>query len=218
MPTADEDVGNGIDADGSGTAGGLSGTVAGGTTGFHYNNVINDMIEIGVGYVPKGIGSGGAGTVSGAGAKASTTSVMVKLDPMDGLEVGFGSGEAGVSAGDLDLTHDYMTYYATYVYGNATVGYQYSETDKNAATSADDDQTRWGILYAINDEISVSYQNHTSESSLSTETTDEEADGYSISYTSGGMTFKAHRNHADNVGNAANMESEHTEFGVTFAF
>ena len=27
MPTADEDVGNGIDADGSGTAGGLSGTV-----------------------------------------------------------------------------------------------------------------------------------------------------------------------------------------------
>ena len=30
MPTADEDVGNGIDVDGSGTSGGLSGGVSGG--------------------------------------------------------------------------------------------------------------------------------------------------------------------------------------------
>ncbi len=36
MPTADEDVGNGIDVDGTGTGGGLSGTVNGGVTGFHY--------------------------------------------------------------------------------------------------------------------------------------------------------------------------------------
>jgi len=218
MPTADEDVGNGIDVDGSGTTGGLSGTVTGGTTGFHYGNTVNDMIEIGVGYVPKGAGTNANGGNSGAGGKASTTSAFVKLDPMDGLEIGFGTGEAGVSAGDLALTHDYSTYYATYVYGSFTVGYQYSETDMNAATSADDDQTRWGILYAVNDEISVSYQNHTSESNKSTETTDEEADGYSISYTTGGMTIKAHRNHADNVNNAASMESEHTEIGVTFAF
>jgi len=218
MPTADEDVGNGIDVDGSGTTGGLSGTVTGGTTGWHYANTISDMIEVGIGYTPKGSGTNSAGGISGPGGVASTTSIFVKLDPMDGLEVGFGSGEAGVSAGDTSLTHDYMTYYATYVYGPVTVGYQYSETDLNAATSADDDQTRWGILYAINDEVSVSYQNHTSESSLSTETTDEEADGYSASYTTGGMTIKMHRNHADNVNNAANMESEHTEFGVTFAF
>ena len=85
-------------------------------------------------------------------------------------------------------------------------------------SSADDEQTRWGVLYALNDEISISYQNHTSESSLSTETTDEEAEGWSASYTSGGMTFKIHRNTADNVGNATSKESEHTEIGVTFAF
>jgi len=218
MPTADEDVGNGIDVDGSGTVGGLSGTVSGGVTGFHYANTINDMIELGIGYTPKGKGSNANGAVGGSGAKASTTSAFVKLDPMDGLEVGFGTGEAGVATGDTSLTNEYMTYYATYVYGPVTVGYQFSEVDMNASTAADDEQTRWAVLYAINDEISVSYQNHTSESSLSTETTDEEADGYSISYTTGGMTIKAHQNHADNVNNAANMESEHTEIGVTFAF
>jgi len=32
------------------------------------------------------------------------------------------------------------------------------------------------------------------------------------------MTFKAHRNHGDNLGNITAMESEHTEIGVTFAF
>ena len=31
--------------------------------------------------------------VSGAGAGASATSAFVKIDPMDGLEIGFGVGE-----------------------------------------------------------------------------------------------------------------------------
>jgi len=219
MPTADEDVGNGIDADGSGTVGGLSGTVSGGVKGFHYSNSVNDMIEIGVGYTPKGAGGNANGAVSGAGAKASTQSAYVKLDPMDGLEVGFGVGEtASGQTGDNSQTDDHTTYYATYVYGPVTVGYQFSEVDAVNSSSADDEQTRWAVLYALNDEISISYQNHTSESSLSTETTDEEAEGWSVSYTTGGMTFKAHTNSADNVNNSANMESEHTEVGVTFAF
>ena len=219
MPTADEDVGNGIDVDGSGTVGGLSGTVNGGVTGFHYANTINDMIEIGVGYTPKGKGSNANGAVSGPGATASTTSMFVKLDPMDGLEVGFGMGEkASGSAGDKSLTDDHTTYYVTYVYGPVTVGYQASEIDATTSTSADDEQTRWAVLYAVNDELSVSYQNHESESSLSTETTDEDAEGWSASYTTGGMTIKAHMNSADGVTNAANSESEHTEIGVTFAF
>jgi len=215
MPTADEDVGNGIDVDGSSTAGGLSGTVSGGTKGFHYSNTVSDMIEIGVGYAVKSQSGNAQGGTSGQGATASNVSGFIKLDPMDGLEVGFGVGEAAAGSSDASLTDDHQTVYATYVYGNLTVGYQLSNIDTEGST-ADDEQTRWGVLYAVNDEMSISYQAH--ENDDSTNGIDEEAKGISASYTSGGMTFKLHRNTADDVSNAANNESEHTEVGVTFAF
>ena len=214
MPTADEDVGNGIDVDGSGTAGGLSGTVSGGTKGFHYSKAM-DMVEIGIGYAAKSQAGNAQGGASGSGATASAVGGFIKIDPMDGLEIGFGIGEGPGGQSNTALTDDYETYYATYVYGNLTVGYQMSETD-SAGTTADDEQTRWGVLYAINDEMSISYQAH--ENDDSTNGIDEEATGVSASYTSGGMTFKVHRNTADDVGNAVSNESEHTEIGVTFAF
>jgi outer membrane protein OmpU len=212
MPTADEDVGNGIDVDGSGTAGGLSGTVSGGTKGFHYSKAV-DLIEIGLGYAPKGQAGNAQGGVSGAGGAASTVSGFIKVDPMDGLEVGFGASE--IASATASQTDDHTTAYITYVYGPVTVGYQQSNVDTFGST-ADDEQTRWGVLYAVNDEMSISYQNH--ESDDSTNAVDEDAEGWGASYTTGGMTFKIHRNSADNVGNIINNESEHTEVGVTFAF
>ena len=211
MPTADEDVGNGIDVDGSGTVGGLSGTVSGGTKGFNYTKTL-DMVEIGLGYAPKGAAGSAQGGVSGDGGNTSATSGYVKIDPMDGLEIGLGVGEA--ASATAGQTTDHTTMYATYVYGNFTFGLQQSEVD-HYGTTADDEQTRWGVLYALNDEMSVSYQAHENDD---TTATDEDATGWSASYTSGGMTIKAHRNSADNVGNIINNESEHTEVGVTFAF
>ena len=211
MPTADEDVGNGIDVDGSGTAGGLSGTVSGGTQGFHYSKSM-DMVEIGLGYAPKGQAGGGSGGVTGAGGGSSTVSGFIKVDPMDGLEIGGGFGEKQSST--ASQTDDHQTIYATYVYGPVTFGYQLSEVETYGST-ADDEQTRWAVLYAINDEMSISYQSHENDDTTST---DEEAEGWSVSYTTGGITLKAHRNSADNVSNTTASESEHTEVGVTFAF
>ena len=214
MPTADEDVGNGIDVDGSGTSGGLSGTVSGGTKGFHYSKAM-DMVEIGIGYGHKSATGATSGGATGSGGVASEVGGFIKIDPMDGLEIGFGIGEGPGGNANAALTTDYETIYATYVYGNLTLGYQMSEVD-NPSTAADDEQTRWGVLYAVNDEMSISYQSH--ESDDSTNSVDENATGVSASYTSGGMTFKVHRNTADDVGNVVSNESEHTEVGVTFAF
>ena len=213
MPTADEDVGNGIDVDGSATSGGLSGTVSGGTQGFHYSKAM-DMVEIGIGYAPKGGSTSANGGVTGIGGVASTVSGFNKIDPMDGLEIGLGLGEKSQAAGDRSLTDDHQTIYVTYVYGPLTAGYQQSNIDTVGST-VDDEQTRWGLLYAVNDEMSISYQSHENDD---TTATDEDASGWSASYTSGGMTFKLHRNTADNVGNIVSNESEHTEIGVTFAF
>jgi len=216
MPTADEDVGNGLDANGTATGGEVSGTVAAGTTGFHYSKAM-DMVEIGVGYAPKGGTTQAGGGVSGPGATASATSAFIKIDPMDGLEIGFGVGEyAAATAGDKSQTDDVDTAYVTYVYGPVTFAYQVSNTDTYGAAQSDDEQTRWGILYAVNDEMSISYQDH--ENDDDTVAVDEEATGISMSYTVGSMTFKAHRNKGTNLGNVVTRESEHTEVGVTFAF
>ena len=212
MPTADEDVGNGIDTNGSTASGGLTGAVSGGVTGFHYSKAM-DMVEIGVGYAPKGAAGSSAGAVSGSGGK-SNVSAFIKIDPMDGLEIGFGSGEKGTGSGDNSQTDDHSTAYITYVYGPLTVGYQQSEVD-TWSTTANDEVTRWGVLYAVNDEMSISYQDHVNDD---TTATDEEATGWSASYTVGSMTFAAQKNSATNVGNIVANESEHTEVGVTFAF
>ena len=216
MPTADEDVGNGLDANGTTTGGEISGTITGGAEGFHYSKAM-DMVEIGVGYAPKGGTPNTAGATSGPGAVASTTSAYIKVDPMDGLEIGFGVGEKTAAAGgDASQTDDMDTVYVTYVYGPLTVGYQRSNIDTYTAAQADDEQTRWAVLYAVNDEMSISYQDHENDDDKTA--VDEEATGVSMSYTVGSMTFKAHRNKGTNLGNAVTRESEHTEVGVTFAF
>jgi len=217
IPTADEDAGNGLDANGTTAGGGVSGSVSGGVQGFHYSKVM-DMVEIGVGYAPKSQAGGANGGVSGPGAGASNVSAFIKVDPMDGLEIGFGTGESkAASDGDNSQTDDHSTAYISYVYGPLTVAYQASEVDTYTSGESDDEQTKWGVLYAVNDELSISYSQIENESSQDS-ATDEEASGWSASYTVGSMTFKAHRNKGTNLGNIASMESEHTEVGVTFAF
>jgi len=216
MPSADEGFDNGLDTNGTTAGGGVSGRVSGGASGFHYSKAM-DMVEIGVGYSPKGGSTNANGGVSGLGAAASSVSAFIKIDPMDGLEIGFGSGETATGAtGDNSQTDDHTTMYASYVYGPLTVAYQLSEIDTYTAAQPDDESTRWAVLYAVNDEMSISYHDHVSDDD--TVTTDEEVTGWSASYTVGSMTFKAHRNHGDGLGNAATSESEHTEVGVTFAF
>ena len=163
LPSADEGFDNGMDANGTNTSGGVSGRVSGGASGFHYSKAM-DMIEIGVGWAPKGGSTNGSGGVSGAGAGASATSAFVKIDPMDGLEIGFGVGEAAASsAGDKSQTDDHQTAYVSYVYGPLTVAYQVSEIDTYTSTQSDDESTRWGVLYAVNDEMSISYQDHVND-------------------------------------------------------
>ena len=218
IPTADETADNGLDSNGTTAGGTVSGTVAAGTTGFHYSKAM-DMVEIGVGYSPKGSAGGTSGGVSGLGATASATSAFIKIDPMDGLEIGFGVGEyTAAQGGDANQTDDVDTAYVSYVYGPLTVAYQVSNTDTNdtTAATADDEQTKWGVLYAVNDEMSISYGEIENEDS--TTSVDEEATGVSMSYTVGSMTFKAHRNKGTNLTNTVANESEHTELGVTFAF
>jgi hypothetical protein len=49
-------------------------------------------------------------------------------------------------------------------------------------------------------------------------TVEQEVKGYSVGYSMGGISIKAHTNEGKNLGNATETESEHTEVAVSFAF
>ena len=214
MPTANEEVWDGIDVNGSASGGGVSGKVSGGGSGFHYAKSM-DMFAIGFGYTPKGGSTSANGGTSGAGGKSSSVSGTLVVDPMDGLQLGIGIGTVGNTT-TPGQTDDHQTWYITYVYGPVTFGVQQSEIETYGSSTSNDESMGWSILYAVNDDMSVSYGQRENEDDQTT--VDEEISGWSASYTMGSMSFVAHRNKGTGVGNTSNSESEHTEIGVTFAF
>ena len=74
----------------------------------------------------------------------------------------------------------------------------------------------FGISFAVNDNLSISYGQ--SETSIEGSTVEQEISGFSIGYSMGGMTLKAHQNKGEKIANTANNESEHTEIALSFAF
>jgi len=202
MPTADEEVWNGLE-----TA--ATGLVSAGNNGFQYTNTAGGATFI-ASYAQKGDAAQADGA-NGSTGTGSDTSFVVKFSPMDGLNVGGGVSSVGTAAADDD--HD--TVYATYAVGSFTVGIQQSNIDYSAAGSADEESTAFGISFAVNDDLSISYGQHNTDD---TGTVDEEISGVSVGYSMGGMTVKAHKNKGDGLANTANKTSEHTEIAISWAF
>ena len=211
MPTADEEVSNGLDAEQTTTNEGLVGKVDGGITGFNYTYSM-DMATINVGYGMGADGNNDDGANSGAGSTQSSQSIAVTATPMDGLTVFAGTGSKGTATSDDD--HD--TYGLTYAFGPLTVGYQHSEIDLEATASNDNETDSFGISFAVNDNLSISYGEQDTEADG--QANDQEVEGFSVGYSMGGISIKAHSNEGKNIANTADNVSEHTEIAVSFAF
>ena len=211
LPTADEEAWNGF---ASGLANGRVGHST--ATGFNYSNSVSDMITVNVGFVPQGSKAQGTGAVRGAtdtSTPSSETSVALTIAAMDGLTIYAGTGEkAGATIGKND---DTQVLAANYAYGPVTVGVTSTEIDSDTA-SRQYDTTGYGIAYAINENLSVSYAERTIDKG--DVSVDEEQTGISIGYSMGGMTVKAHQNVLDNSNGVAGVDHEHTEIAVSFAF
>lgn len=214
MPTADEEVWNGLDADSisDGTES-LNGRVDSGTTGFNYAYTMGTT-SINVGYgVKTSDNSTDDGGNSGTGAVESATSIAVSMTPIDGLRVVAGTGERGAT----DATsNDHTTYGFTYAFGPLTVGAQQSEIDFAASGTADLETDMYGVSFAVNDDLSISYGSQ--ETTADGDSDKQKVTGVSVGYSMGSMTIKAHQNKAENIQQVANIESEHTEVAISFAF
>ena len=203
-PNAAEEVWDGME-----TA--ATGRVSGGDNGFQYSNTAGGATFL-VGYAIQGDAAQGGGA-NGSTGTGSDVSFAVKFSPMDGLNMGAGFGSIG--SADVNKDDDHDTVYATYAIGSFTIGAQQSNIDYAAAGSKDEESTAFGISFAVNDDLSISYGQWNVDD---TSTVDEELSGMSVGYSMGGMTIKAHKNKGDNLANTAAQSSEHTEVAISWAF
>jgi outer membrane protein OmpU len=223
MPTAWEET------NGTGLATGLD-TVAGvGAAGnIEWTapaDMLGDGISLQVAYSPtatggnindKGVGGDSGKTGSGWDITASHNGLV------DGLNVfvGHSTQEQAKENNDSDRTERVIG--ATYAVGNFTVGYQWSKESLNPTTAASVsyyENDAFGISFAVNDDLSISYGKHKSDKVTNAATSTElDGDSIQLAYSMGGASIKiAETSVSDGKYNTAN-DQDATTVALTLAF
>ncbi len=146
----------------------------------------------------------------------------------DGLKIGasyFEFDKQGAAKKDQEAESG--AYYATYTIGNVSLGYSQAYKALLVADDANTgveyyDQVNQSISYAINDDLSVSYESEKSEANYvldSTAAVEQKSTGIQIAYNLGGMTLALARNSHDNPSySTSNADLDQTLLAVTMAF
>jgi len=152
---------------------------------------------------------------TGSVSSYSDMGVQIAPEMVDGLSIGYAVGEYEETAaiGDQDVS----TVWIKYAYGPVTVSYQESEEDATTAANSNDSE-EWGISYAVSDDLSISYGEHTHNDGLDSSANNQESTGMSISYTMSGVTIAASFNETANADNSSAEDNEGYEINMSFAF
>jgi len=241
-------VGYGIGALGTGSDYGSTMTIQYGGTVSSYPNLQYhlpaDMLPFGmtakIGYVPNTSDANGNSFKNSGPLQTQTATYMgdtatqyqLTAAPIDGLSIGadyFETQDGTATAQDYESGN----YYAQYAMGNFKVGYNkgyYAPalTTKNAAVTMYEN-TAWGIEFAVNDALSVSYNEETSEAttnvaiaataSSGTKTrVESELETMQVAYVLGGATVGVHIIDVGNADYVSNKEEKKTVFVLTMDF
>ena len=160
----------------------------------------------------KGVGGAGAGTVNGYGYDL----VVTHSGLYDGLNVFAGYSDIDQVAAVGDRTQRAIG--GTYAIGGVTLGYQYSR-DNNAGAGIMYENDAYGISFAVNDNLSISYGNHSSERSEGGGGLIElEAESLQASYTVGGASVKFAESTVDNANYVTGTNRDGRTIALTLAF
>ncbi len=165
------------------------------------------------------------GSSSSDGIKGTSYDITVTASgdaTPDGLKIYGGYAAVDQKQNNDDVNDDVTEWTAgvEYAVGSFTLGYQYSEEDNgHASVTTGYDNTGYGIVFAINDDLSISYNNYKSEQQGTTETT-LEASSYQIAYSSGGLSVRLAEQDLDNKNytTAAANQRQATTISVALAF
>tara|TARA_B100001989_G_scaffold185475_2_gene135164 strand:+ start:664 stop:1698 length:1035 start_codon:yes stop_codon:yes gene_type:complete len=182
----------------------IGGTVDGptnagiGDNSFIYDYTVTDGVALKAAYKPS----------KGSAVLESSTEIGVQYTGIEGLKVSAAMGENNTAADKIDLS----VFSANYTAGPISVGVQSNESDRGSGT--DEDFTAYGISYAVNDDVSVSYGVSSLDYSSTLE--DQESSAVSVSFTAGGVAISASHQSTDNVAGAA--ATDNTSYEVNFSF
>ena len=145
---------------------------------------------------------------------------------IDGLTFGFGAGDTEYDDTTAAENNDGSSVvgYANYTMGSITAGITLSESSNVRGSSSEDTGGReveaYGIAMAINENLSISYNEHNTTYAKPGAGPDveQEATGIGISYTMGGATLAIQNNSMDNVAGTAASNDEITEVSLSMAF
>ncbi|MDC1003590.1 porin [Candidatus Pelagibacter sp.] len=152
-----------------------------------------------------GLGVTTSYTGSSTGAEA-TIGYALTYTGVEGLSVSYGAGEvAGNTAGTTGA--DVTTMKASFAFGPVTAAMSINDYDITGASN--EEQSSYKISYTVSDELSVSYGSETHETTG--QSTDEEFDQISVSYTTGGLTASVSQTSAENVTGATNTDQQKME-------
>jgi len=140
----------------------------------------------------------------------------------DGLKIFGGYSHVDQAQNSTGLNDDITEWTAgvEYAVGSFTLGYQISEEDNGRASSKTGyDNTGYGIVFAINDDLSIGYNNYESEQTGTTKTT-LEASSFQIAYSSGGLSVRLAEQDLDNrnYSTGASNQRDGTTVSVALAF
>jgi outer membrane protein OmpU len=188
-------------------------------------DLLPEGLSMNVAWSPKASGAltndkgvGGAGnSVTGSGYDV----VLQHSGLMDGLNIfgGWSAVEQAANAASGDKSE--KTLGATYATGGLTFGYQYSISNHNNKLSTATDEyenTLYGVSFAVNDDLSLSYGVQTSDRKLVNGTNVEaEVNSLQVAYSMGGASIKLAESDADNI-NYGTADRGATTLALTLAF
>jgi len=218
------------EAYGAGLGSGIN-NVAGGSGGAGIEITPTDMMPSGIvtrlHWTPDAGGSDAADKVNGSNESITGMGWDVTVEASgdatpDGLTLYGGMSKVDQAQNATAVDDDISEWTAgiKYAVGSFTLGYQVSEEDNGRATTTTGyDNTGYGVVFAVNDDLSISYNNWESEQT-GTSKFKTEASSFQIAYSMGGMSIRLAEQTVDNKSyctNAANQRDA-TTVSVALAF
>jgi len=148
---------------------------------------------------------------------ATTSSSMgfgISFTGVEGLTADFATTD--IDTPEAATTGDETAWKLSYAIGSFTLAA--SNVEYDVGTLANDQSTdSYKVSYSVTDDFSVSYKTEAVTIGTAAQV-DAEYEGFSASYTAGGMTVSANMQEGKNVANTASAAKDYYGLGLSFAF